>query len=47
MKTQETIHAEMKTISQAVNHTNDMLKRVEASQHEMLETLIELMRNKL
>jgi hypothetical protein len=45
-KTQEAIHAEMRTIAQAVTHTNETLNRVEASQNEKLETLIELIRDR-
>ena len=43
-QTQNTIHAEMKIISEAVKHTNTTLLRVEKSQNEKLEQVIKLIK---
>ncbi len=43
-QTQDTIHAEMKIISQAVKHTNTTLLRVEKNQNEKLEQVIKLIK---
>lgn len=46
VQTQETMHVEMRVISQAVAHTNETLERVEESQNEKLEQLILMMKNR-
>lgn len=46
VQTQETMHVEMRVISQAVAHTNKTLERHEESQNEKLEQLLLLMKNK-
>ena len=43
-QTRRTMHAEMKTISQAVRHTNETLERVERNQNEKLEQVIVLIK---
>lgn len=45
VQTQETVHVEMKLISQAVAHTNRTLERVEENQNEKLEQLILLLKD--